>query len=96
MRRFALSFVFLSMTAIYAQNGAAKEQTVTMHVSGMTCGACPVTVRHRALQLKGVHAARVDLERATATVTYDDGEQSPQAIAAAITALGYPARVVAP
>jgi mercuric ion binding protein len=78
---------------MYAQNGTAQEQTVTMHVSGMTCGTCPISVRHRALQLKGVHTAAVDLDTATATVTYEDSEQSPQTIAQAITKLGYPATV---
>jgi len=78
---------------MHAQNGDAQEQTVTMHVSGMTCGTCPISVRHRALQLKGVHTAAVDLDTATATVTYEDSEQSPQAIAQAITKLGYPATV---
>ena len=93
MRRMILPIVFLSMTAMHAQNSAAQEQTVTMHVSGMTCGACPISVRHRALQLKGVHTAAVDLDTATAIVTYEDGEQSSQAIAQAITQLGYPATI---
>ncbi len=90
MRRMILTAVFLSITAMHAQSGAAQEQTVTMHVSGMTCGTCPISVRHRALQLKGVHTAAVDLDSATATVTYEDSEQSAQAIARAITELGYP------
>jgi len=81
------------MTAMHAQNSAAQEQTVTMHVSGMTCGTCPISVRHRALQLKGVSAASVALDTATAAVTYEDSEQSPQAIAQAITQLGYPATI---
>ena len=93
MRRMILPIVFLSMAAMHAQNSGAQEQTVTMHVSGMTCGTCPISVRHRALQLKGVHAAAADLDTATATVTYEDSEQSPQAIARAITKLGYPATI---
>jgi len=93
MRRMILPIVFLSITAMHAQNGAAQEQTVTIHVSGMTCGTCPISVRHRALQLKGVHEAAVDLDTATATVTYEDSKQSPQAIALAITKLGYPATI---
>ena len=93
MRRMILTAAFLSMAAMHGQNGAAQEQTVTMHVSGMTCGTCPISVRHRALQLKGVHAATVDLDTATATVTYEDNEQSSRAIARAITKLGYPTTV---
>jgi len=45
------------------------------------------------MQMKGVHAAAVDIDTALATVTYEDSEQSPQAIAKAITELGYPATI---
>lgn len=93
MRRMMLSIVFISIAAMHAQDGAAQERTVVLHVSAMTCGTCPISVRHRALQLKGVHATAVDLDTATATVTYEDSEITPQAIAAAITTLGYPATV---
>lgn len=94
MRKILLFTAIFSMTAIYAQNGVAQEQIVTLPVSGMTCGTCPISVRHRAMQMKGVHAAAVDIDTALATVTFEDSEQSPQAIiAAAITEPGYPATI---
>jgi len=93
MRKILLLTTLFSITAIYGQNAVAQEQTVTMHVAGMTCGTCPISVRHRALQMKGVHAAAVDIGTALATITYEDNEQSPQAIAQAITELGYPATI---
>jgi len=93
MRKTILATAFLSLVILFAQTGLAQEQTVSMHVSGMTCGTCPISVRHRALQMKGVHSATVDLDTALATVTFDDSEQSPQAIAQAITKLGYPATI---
>jgi len=94
MRKIVLiTALFLSMTVMHARNGAAQEQTVTMHVSKMTCSSCTITIRHRALQMKGVHAAAVDYKTATATITYEDSEQSPQAIAETITKLGYPATI---
>jgi len=94
MRKTVLTIaLFLSMTVMHAQNGAAQEQTVTMHVSKMTCSSCPISIRHRALQMKGVHAAVVDYKTATATITYEDSEQTPQAIAETITKLGYPATI---
>jgi len=43
--------------------------------------------------MKGVHTASVDIDSALATVTYEDSEQSPQAIAQAITELGYPTTI---
>ncbi len=97
MQKILLAAALFSMTVIYAQDGSAQEQTVTIHISGMTCSTCPVTVRHRAIQMKGVHEAIVDYEAATAsataTITYEDSEQSAQEIAQAITKLGYPATI---
>jgi len=93
MRKMLLMAGCLCMTVAYAQTGFAQEKTVRMHVSGMTCGTCPISVRHRAMQMKGVHSAAVDLDTALATVTFEDSEQSPQAIAQAITKLGYPATI---
>jgi len=93
MRKMLLITGCLFTAATYAQTGFAQEQTVSMHVSGMTCGTCPISVRHRALQMKGVHTAAVDLDTATATVAFEDSEQSAQAIAQAITKLGYPATI---
>ena len=55
----------------------------------------PISIRHRAIQMKGVHTASVDIDSALATVTYEDREQSPQAIAQAITELGYPTTITA-
>jgi mercuric ion binding protein len=97
MRKILLFVALFSATAIYAQNAIAQEQTATIHVSGMTCSTCPVTVRHRVKQMKGVHDVIVDYEAAsasaTATITYEDSEQSPGAIAQTISKLGYPATV---
>jgi len=96
MKRMMLSILFISMTFMLSQPGAAQEQTVTTHVSGLTCSTCLITVRHRVLQLKGVHTIAADMDTvhtATAMITYEDSEQSPRAIAAAISELGYPATI---
>ncbi len=95
MKKILLTIAFLSFAAISTQQGWAQEQTVSMHVAGMTCGTCPISVRHRAMQMKGVHSASVDMNTSLATVVYEDSEQSPQAIAQAITKLGYPATITA-
>jgi len=89
MKKLIIAAALLASPALYAQ-----ERTATLHISGMTCGTCPITVRHRALNMTGVHAASVDLATASATVQYEDSQQSPQAIAQAITQLGYPATVI--
>jgi len=94
MKKMTILAFFSFMMIAYMQDGVAQEQIVSMHVSGMTCGTCPISVRHRAMQMKGVHAASVDIDMALATVVYEDSEQSPQAIAQAITKLGYPTTIM--
>lgn len=93
MRKLILTAGLISLITISAQNVLAQEQMVTIQVTGMTCGTCPISVRHRAMQMKGVRSASVDINTSLATVVYEDTQQSPQAIAQAITQLGYPARV---
>ena len=93
MKKTIFTAICLAWGLIAASPLQAKERTVTLRVSGMTCGTCPISVRHRAMQMKGVHAATADLNTASATVTFDDREQSAQAIAQAITQLGYPATI---
>ncbi len=93
MQKILLTIVFLSFSAISTQQGWAQEQAVNMHVAGMTCGTCPISVRHRAMQMKGVRSASVDMNTSLATVVYEDSEQSAQVIAQAITKLGYPATI---
>ena len=93
MKKIVWAAACMSFLTLSAQTGVAQEQTVRMHVSGMTCGVCPISIRHRAMQMNGVHAASVDLEQASATVTFEDKTQSAQAIAHAISKLGYPATI---
>lgn len=94
MNRIISTIIILLSVAFFGISPAsAQERTVTLKVAGMTCGSCPISVRHRAMQLPGVKAATASLESATATVTYEDSEQNPQAIADAITSLGYPASI---
>ncbi|MFQ5428438.1 MAG: heavy-metal-associated domain-containing protein [Thermodesulfobacteriota bacterium] len=93
MVKIVLTVFFILVMLMPSRYGLAKEATAVLHVSGMTCSSCPITIRHRALKMKGVHKAVVKMSTATATVTYEDTEQSPEAIARAITKLGYPANI---
>ena len=42
-----------------------------LDVQNMTCGLCPVTVKKSLQRVPGVSDARVDLDKKTATVTFD-------------------------
>ena len=75
---------------------ATDTATVKLHISGMTCGSCPVTARIALKRLPGVLAAKVTLDDSLGVVTYDPRKATPAEIAAQLTRLtGYGARIIA-
>lgn len=71
---------------------AENLKTGTFAVENMTCGTCPITVKKAMSRVEGVKSVVVDFDKKTATVTYDPAVTTPEAIAAASTNAGYPAR----
>jgi copper chaperone len=62
--------------------------TVTVTVTGMTCGHCASSVREEVASIPGVTAVDVDLATGKVTVDSDQGVQ-PAAIQDAIEEAGY-------
>ena len=87
--------VFGLLVGVFAVGSAAwaAEQTVTLAVEKMYCALCPVTVTRAIERVEGVSAVKVDFDRKEAVVTYEDAVTSLDAIAAASTDAGYPARL---
>ena len=73
---------------------AAEPRTVTMGVEHMTCAACPITVRKALSHVEGVSASIVDMKSHTATVTFDPARTTPEALAAAVSNAGIPAKLL--
>ena len=75
---------------------APDTATVRLHISGMTCGSCPITARTALKKFPGVFSATVTLEDSLGVVRYDPREVTPAQITAHLTRLtGYGARVIA-
>lgn len=72
---------------------SAATRTVTLSVPGMTCAACPITVKKALTKVEGVSEVEVVFEQRQAVVTYDDARTNVQALAAATENAGYPASV---
>ena len=70
----------------------AGLRTVVLDVEGMMCAGCVSTVEKKLARCEGVKSAAVNLVTEVAAVEYD-AETSPEAIAAALTAAGYPSQV---
>ena len=95
MRKFLSTLVF-PCTVVAAPAAFAAERTVVFAVDNMTCASCPYIVKSSVTAVPGVAKVAVSFETKTATVTFDDGKTTAQAIAAASTNAGYPAHLRQP
>lgn len=84
--------VFLLSLLVSAPAWAAAK-TVTLAVPGMSCAACPITVKKALSRVDGVIKTDVSLEKHTAVVTYDDAKTDTFALIQATTDAGYPSDV---
>ncbi|MGQ0580038.1 MAG: heavy-metal-associated domain-containing protein [Betaproteobacteria bacterium] len=91
MLRSLIFAVFLALSSIAVAADVIK--TVTLEVQGMTCAACPITVKKALKNVPGVSDAKVNYKSGIAEVNYDPKKTSPDELARAITAVGYPAIV---
>ncbi|WP_324734536.1 mercury resistance system periplasmic binding protein MerP [Pseudomonas paeninsulae] len=69
----------------------AATQTVTLSVPGMSCAACPFTVKKALTKVEGVIKAEVSYANREAIVTFDDSKTSVEALSNASENAGYPA-----
>ena len=85
--------VLAVLTAFGTGAAQAADRSVKLAVDNMYCDACPIIVGKAMKGVKGVKSAQVDYKRKTALVVFDDGATTVEAIAAASTNAGYPARL---
>ncbi len=70
----------------------ASPKTVTLNVSGMTCAACPITVKKALEKVGGVSKVEVRFENKQVLVTFDDAKTNTDALVKATTDAGYPSQ----
>jgi copper chaperone len=64
-------------------------ETLTLNVTGMTCGGCENAVKRGLSRLEGVGEVTASHAEATVAVTFDPNRVSPEEIKARIGAMGY-------
>jgi copper chaperone len=64
-------------------------ETLTLHVTGMTCGGCENAVKRALARLDGVGEVTASHAEQRVGVTYDAGRVTPEQITAKIAAIGY-------
>jgi len=86
------SLALVTALAIAALSGTtlAAVKTVTLSVPGMTCSACPITVKKALQGVKGVEKVAVAYEPKEAVVTFDDAKSSVDKLREATANAGYP------
>jgi periplasmic mercuric ion binding protein len=70
----------------------ASPKTVTLNVSGMTCAACPITVKKALEKVSGVSKIDVQYEKKQVVVTFDDTKTNVDALVKATANAGYPSQ----
>jgi len=71
----------------------AAPQSVTLSVSGMTCAACPITVKKALTKVDGVINVEASFEEREVTVIFDDTKTDVQLLTKATESAGYSASV---
>jgi mercuric ion binding protein len=83
-----------ALTAVIAAPVWAAPQTVTLAVPGMTCAACPITVKQALSKVDGVTKTKVVFEKREAIVTFDNAKTNVNALTEATKNAGYPSSPV--
>ena len=83
----------LALAATLSAPAWAATKTVTLSVPGMTCAACPITVKKALSKVAGVEKAEVSFEKREAVVTFDDAKTNADALTKATANAGYPSSV---
>ena len=83
----------VSLLTILCTSAWAASKTVTLSVPGMTCAACPITIKKALTEVDGVTGAEVSFDKKEAVVTFDDAKTDVPTLIEATTDAGYPSRV---
>lgn len=85
--------IFAFATLIASPAAWAGIQSVTLSVPGMTCAACPFTVKVALAKVEGVSKTDVTFEKREAIVTFDDSKTTVQQLTKATENAGFPSSV---
>lgn len=89
------SICLAALLALIATPALAAQQTVTLALPGMTCAACPITVKKALTRVDGVTRADVDYDKRQAVVIFDDAKIDVAKLTRATADAGYPSTLKA-
>ncbi|MGE5593504.1 MAG: heavy-metal-associated domain-containing protein [Betaproteobacteria bacterium] len=71
------------------ESGSGHEDTLVLHINGMSCNHCRAAVERALLKVPGVKTAQVDLASGTARVTFDPDKATRDHMVRAVEDEGY-------
>lgn len=86
--------VLIALSTALSAPAWASTKTVTLSIPGMTCGACPITVRTALKRVRGVEKITIDEPEKQVVVTFDDAKTGIRKLTKATKDAGYPSSVV--
>ncbi len=90
MKNLKVMLVAVAAVLVLTAPAWASPKTITLKVSGMTCEACPITVKKALQKVSGVSKVDVLYEKKQVVVTFDDSKTNTDALVKATTNAGYP------
>ncbi len=85
----AILTVLAFMLILGAITVSAATRTIIIHVKGMTCGGCAVSVEEALKSTDGVTDARVSFKSGKAVIKYDDQKVTIAKLREVITNTGF-------
>ena len=67
-----LTAAVVSLLTTFCASAWAASKTVTLSVPGMTCAACPITIKKALTEVDGATEAEVSFDKKEAVVTFGD------------------------
>jgi len=92
MKKIKTALAAVIVALVLVGSAWASPQIVTLNVSGMTCPACPITVKKALEKVPGVSKVEVRFEKKQVLVTFDDARTNTDALVKATTNAGYPSQ----
>ena len=93
MKKLFTAAVVSLLTTFCVASAWAASKTVTLSVPGMTCAACPITIKKALTEVDGVTEAEVSFDKKEAVVTFDDTKTDVSTLIEATTDAGYPSHL---
>jgi mercuric ion binding protein len=83
-------FILLLTLVTGVTSVLAAQKMVTLAVAGMSCAACPITVKKALTQVNGVSRVDVDFDKRQVLVSFDDAKTNLQQLTQATVQAGFP------